>query len=774
MAESIQLQSLPYTGKPPITSASQSYTSTADKPDSTVLEGISMIPVVTDLGTQGAETLLSAETPASKKDGADIRAGDGEDFGPKKTSSSPWSVLAKTLHEMDERKVKDCKEDIDTVLVFSGLFSAVLTAFLATSYPNLQLQSADQTVSLLQQIASQQISLALSPGSINASLINSTDTPSFEPSSDWVCINALWFSSLVCSLITASFGMLVKQWLREYLAGDFVSPQVQARVQCYRRIGLHTWKVFELAAVLPSLLQLALTLFFLGLGFFTFISHRTIGGIVITLVGLWQLLFLIVTVLPMFSSSCPYKTAFLKDATHFISLRLPRFSWEETVKGRRLVLRRHRGVPPVDGEETIRGNPRYDDTVILEADRMLGDDEFLATTIWPCLDQIDGVYMVNCLEGIIKHRECIIPSSISEPDALTFQKYVGQKAREALANIAAGALNKQLLLIPRSNRGAWDFEWGWMREALQSLIRVSDPKIIRDMRGLIKNLLSYGHIQSTQVLSLLVQTDTNLSPATQEWLRSFDGPQLVLCLSHFFHDAPYTILPHPSQFLVPPPRLTLTCGARFRLVIVLLETMTKQSRWVHGGPAQQSWMDELLAWIVWMLKSCAVSSAGSHGKKFGLQLAAILGHADVTFAEKFMISLSAKPSLFISLCLLFREYDSDNLHDIINRYRVAEEHQGPSDLGPIQITEMIVYIFMCYDQGVYEVEQKLSRLWGPFLSDLAAWIEDTIGRAVVPLETSKLAGRMLSQIKAKKSLHAVVGCYLMEPLRLAAVAGRER
>ncbi|KAI0691122.1 hypothetical protein BC835DRAFT_1249854, partial [Cytidiella melzeri] len=54
----------------------------------------------------------------------------------------------------DERKIKDYKEDIDTFLVFAGLFSAVLTAFLVESYQGLQQDPMEVMVALMQQVLS--------------------------------------------------------------------------------------------------------------------------------------------------------------------------------------------------------------------------------------------------------------------------------------------------------------------------------------------------------------------------------------------------------------------------------------------------------------------------------------------------------------------------------------------------------------------------------------------------------------------------------------------
>lgn len=86
----------------------------------------------------------------------------------------------------------------------------------------------------------------------------------FEPPFWAIRVNELWFASLVCSLATASLGMLVKQWLREYLAIERVSPQERLRARLYRNPAMVQWKVFEIAAILPLLLQVSLGLFFVG------------------------------------------------------------------------------------------------------------------------------------------------------------------------------------------------------------------------------------------------------------------------------------------------------------------------------------------------------------------------------------------------------------------------------------------------------------------------------------------------------------------------------
>ncbi|KAI0791803.1 hypothetical protein C8Q75DRAFT_55090 [Abortiporus biennis] len=120
-------------------------------------------------------------------------------------AATGWSALSKITGEYDEEKVTNCKEDMDTLLVSAGLFSAVVTAFNVETYKMLYTTSTTSHM-----------------------------TPTFSA----IRINVLWFSSLVFSLMTASLAMLVKQWLREYLAQECISPQERSRIRHFRHSGL--------------------------------------------------------------------------------------------------------------------------------------------------------------------------------------------------------------------------------------------------------------------------------------------------------------------------------------------------------------------------------------------------------------------------------------------------------------------------------------------------------------------------------------------------------
>jgi hypothetical protein len=188
-----------------------------------------------------------------------------------------------------------------------------MTAFLVESYQNLRQDPTDVMIHLMQQFTTQTQSYVLNGSFLNSTAPPPPQLPIFTPSVNAIRINVLWFASLTLSLASASFAILVKQWLREYLAGDYTSPQARLRIRHFRNPGLAHWYVFEIAAVIPLLLQLSLALFLVGLCFFTFEVHKTVGYTTIPLVAGWAFLFIASSFAPVFSPRCPYKTTLLKS-----------------------------------------------------------------------------------------------------------------------------------------------------------------------------------------------------------------------------------------------------------------------------------------------------------------------------------------------------------------------------------------------------------------------------------------------------------------------------
>lgn len=203
----------------------------------------------------------------------------------------------------------------------AGLYSAVLSAFIVVAFPNLQNTQVTSGLMLnaLERIADHTASYTMHVDMLNSTTATTgtsitTTTPG--PSANDIRVNVLWFASLMLSLIAASFAILVKQWLREYLVVKNPSPQARLRIRHLREPQLAAWRVIEIAAVLPLLLQLSLGLFFVGMCYFTSEIHSSIGHTTIPLVAGWAACFLGVTLLPFVFPRCPYRTPLLKGIVY--------------------------------------------------------------------------------------------------------------------------------------------------------------------------------------------------------------------------------------------------------------------------------------------------------------------------------------------------------------------------------------------------------------------------------------------------------------------------
>ncbi|KAK7693017.1 hypothetical protein QCA50_002582 [Cerrena zonata] len=238
-----------------------------------------------------------------------------------------WARLSDLIRQYDRDRVEDVKEDIDTILVFAGLFSAVITAFIIESYRTLQQQPEDTTNQILLRLSTQLDSFSVSGNFVNSTIPSFTPSP-FIPARFAVLINTLWLLSLVVALITASLGILVKQWLHELMARDTQDPRQQVKLRFFREIGVQRWQVFEIAAALPLLLQLALLLFFIGLSAFLHDLNPVVTWVVTGVMIVWLAFFLFTTFSPAFSSQCPYKTPMLKGLLG--QVRIGSHTWLES------------------------------------------------------------------------------------------------------------------------------------------------------------------------------------------------------------------------------------------------------------------------------------------------------------------------------------------------------------------------------------------------------------------------------------------------------------
>ncbi|RDX48802.1 hypothetical protein OH76DRAFT_1404351 [Lentinus brumalis] len=221
-----------------------------------------------------------------------------------------WEATADIVKKSSDEMVERWNKEIDTLLVYAGLFSAILTAFNVQSYPLLTPPPPDQVLLALQQISSQLSSYSVSSSSVNATYpaFNLQPSSPSPPPEQWVVwLNAVWFASLIFSLSAASVGIMVKQWLNQYSSGLSGSSQHIARLRQHRLNSLQKWCVGGIVSILPVLLQVGAVLFFAGLLILLWVLHQTVAMVASTLLVGALASFLVATiVIPAFTSDCPY------------------------------------------------------------------------------------------------------------------------------------------------------------------------------------------------------------------------------------------------------------------------------------------------------------------------------------------------------------------------------------------------------------------------------------------------------------------------------------
>ncbi|KAJ7752347.1 hypothetical protein B0H16DRAFT_1373349, partial [Mycena metata] len=233
-----------------------------------------------------------------------------------------WAVYVTEAEKYDRGLVESWKSDMEGMLIFAGLFSASLVAFLIESYKTLTPDSSDTMVLLLTQISNQ-----LAAATNGTTFTNIPRTPFTPLTSSLVC-NILWFISLGFSLTCALIATLVEQWAREFIhKADMRSePVLRAHVFSYLYHGLKRFKMHTVVEIIPVLLHASLLFFFAGLVAFLFPVNLAITIVAGIFLGIGATVYLLLTILPLVSTDSPYRTP-LSSGLWTLTQNIPSIQW---------------------------------------------------------------------------------------------------------------------------------------------------------------------------------------------------------------------------------------------------------------------------------------------------------------------------------------------------------------------------------------------------------------------------------------------------------------
>ncbi|KAF9801968.1 hypothetical protein IEO21_09995 [Rhodonia placenta] len=266
---------------------------------------------VTETSPHGVPQANEGLTPAQQSEKV-IKSVAGGIVGEDKKVDDSWSLCADEVWKFEERQVNKWKENISNLLLFAGLFSTILAAFLAAFYMLLSPQAPDATTQVL-VVMSIQLSL-LTAAVANHNLTNTQQATldaaiaTTAPTTTTISTGVLWFIAVIFSLSAASISIAVGQWLHHHIDRASSLSRQSVRIWSLRRRGLQKWHVQAIIDSLPILLQISLASFLVGLLNIVWRLDYVVASISTIIIATLLLPTLFTIFMPYFDADCPYKS----------------------------------------------------------------------------------------------------------------------------------------------------------------------------------------------------------------------------------------------------------------------------------------------------------------------------------------------------------------------------------------------------------------------------------------------------------------------------------
>ncbi|KAF7345613.1 hypothetical protein MVEN_01580300 [Mycena venus] len=197
-----------------------------------------------------------------------------------------WTAYKTLADEHDKELLQRYSTDLDTSLIFAGLFSAVDSAFIIQIQP--EFQTIDQDPLLITLVA-----------------------------------QSLLFISLGSTLLAALLAVLGKQWLMYYsAAGERGTLETRGLERQRKLDGLRKWKFDTVMQMFPLLLQFALFLFAAALSVYLRKIHHVLAFIVLGLTSIGTVAYISLLVSAAISQDSPFQTPLAPVVAQLIPMSL--------------------------------------------------------------------------------------------------------------------------------------------------------------------------------------------------------------------------------------------------------------------------------------------------------------------------------------------------------------------------------------------------------------------------------------------------------------------
>ncbi|KAG2156677.1 uncharacterized protein EDB93DRAFT_926820 [Suillus bovinus] len=213
--------------------------------------------------------------------------------GDKDERSRFWATYDQVVKEHDGEFLERNNSDMDIVLIFSGLFSAVNTAFIIAMQSN-------PTTTVLVQNTSQ-----------NTTVSSSTASDPKSPNGTW--FEGLAYVALSFSLLAAFGAVLGKQWLSHYKSTKTHGSLEDRGKHRQRKLdGLEAWHFDSVLQSFPVLLQISLLLFAIAISAFVWSQQGKLAIAVIVSMAFGMIFYCFIIIASLKYQQCPFQTPMSK------------------------------------------------------------------------------------------------------------------------------------------------------------------------------------------------------------------------------------------------------------------------------------------------------------------------------------------------------------------------------------------------------------------------------------------------------------------------------
>ncbi|KZP09229.1 hypothetical protein FIBSPDRAFT_680818, partial [Athelia psychrophila] len=219
--------------------------------------------------------------------------------------SSVWPIYVSTAADFDTEMIDGWNKNLDVLLLFASLFSAVVTSFVVQSTALLQADYGQINALLTAHIL-------IAVTNTSASWMSSIPPPEtilmYQTPGVAQVVNIIWFAALGLSLSAVLVAMLAKQWLTAYLLESKADPHQKACERQRRYDGMHRWSLPYVMVALPAVLHVSLFLFLTGLIVYIWQLDPAVSAALCVILALLCCVYIFTGFTAMVNPECPYIT----------------------------------------------------------------------------------------------------------------------------------------------------------------------------------------------------------------------------------------------------------------------------------------------------------------------------------------------------------------------------------------------------------------------------------------------------------------------------------